>query len=259
MSAKNHVKPIGTPPMCPSPTTTPPGVVSTLLSYYDKPGVAPPSTRIDPKLKASSGPTTKLWHVWKYGAALAGKGDHGRLFVLRSLLNVLSGFELAGDVLSHGIYGPPRKTWGIEMTIISSIMRDVNRHSHLVDIVSRILLSLRSSKLNTPQSFIRKVMSISGLIPLPSDALVTPVTFPVRRRNLRGILADLDAAENGKRELAGEWVVGKRLWRRLQSEWRANQTDKSREPKPKRKERVVLYIHGGAFLYLLSSPSITHL
>jgi hypothetical protein len=106
------------------------------------------------------------------------------------------------------------------------------------------------------QAFIRKIISLSGLVPLPSDALVTPVTFPVRRRNLGGILADLDAAENGKRELAGEWVVGKRLWRRLQSEWKANQSEKPTQPKSKRKERVVLYIHGGACLSTLNIQSL---
>jgi hypothetical protein len=47
-----------------------------------------------------------------------------------------SGIEVAGDILSHNIYGPRKPSWGIEMTIISSVMRDAGRHSHLVDIVS---------------------------------------------------------------------------------------------------------------------------
>ena len=92
------------------------------------------------------------------------------------------------------------------------------------------------------------LMSIGGLVPVPSDALVTPVSFPVRKRRLRGILSQYDAAENGKRELSGEWVVGKRTWRRLQSEWRARKEGKISGTAPgkgKRKERVVLYLHGG--------------
>jgi hypothetical protein len=141
MSARNHVNPIGTPPMCPSSPTASSGLVSTLLSYYAKPGVAPPSTRIDPKLKASAAPTTKLWQVWKYGAAFAGKGDYRCYFRSDRCSTSGTGFQLAGDVISHGVYGPPRKTWGIEMTIISCMMRDLNRHSHLVDIVNIIILS----------------------------------------------------------------------------------------------------------------------
>lgn len=102
------------------------------------------------------------------------------------------------------------------------------------------------------KALIRKLMSFSGLIPLPSDALVTPVTFRVRRRRLRGILADLDTAETGKRELAGEWVVGKRLWRRLQSEWKANGKEPRGESEdPKRKEMVILYVHGGTFFHFV--------
>ena len=102
-------------------------------------------------------------------------------------------------------------------------------------------------------------MSISGLYPVPSDALITPVTFNVRCRNLRGILADFDQVEYGTRELSGEWVVGRSTWERLQAEWQAARRARAGLEKPskpqKRKERVVLYLHGGA--YYLSSP-VTH-
>lgn len=101
---------------------------------------------------------------------------------------------------------------------------------------------------------IRMLMSIGGLAPLPSDALVTPVTFRIHRRKLRGILEIFDAAEDGTRELSGEWVVGKKTWQRLQSEWRAGKSakQKSSHPhtqptiqRPKKQERVILYLHGG--------------
>jgi acetyl esterase/lipase len=106
---------------------------------------------------------------------------------------------------------------------------------------------------------IRMLMGVSGLVPVPSDALVTPVTFQVRKRALRGILADFDALEDETRELSGEWVVGKRTWQRLQSEWKASK--KAAESlgsgskaygsskHPKRKERVILYLHGGGYLW----------
>jgi hypothetical protein len=102
------------------------------------------------------------------------------------------------------------------------------------------------------------LMSIGGLVPLPSDALVTPVTFRVRRRQLRGILAEYDALESGLRELCGEWVVGKKTWQRLQTEWKAG--NHSHGPgEPKRKERVILYIHGGLQLPLIIHLFITRL
>ena len=95
-------------------------------------------------------------------------------------------------------------------------------------------------------------MSIGGLVPLPSDALVTPVSFRVRKRNLRGILSEFDALEDGSRELSGEWVVGKKLWQRLQTEWkngRKASTKINDRPKDKSRERVVLYLHGGWFIF----------
>jgi len=121
------------------------------------------------------------------------------------------------------------------------------------------------------QALIRMLMSVGGYIPLPSDALVTPVTFRVRRRRLRGILTEFDAAEDGTRELSGEWVVGKRTWQRLQREWqvakertRTNLRGRDAEAeqqsplltiqKPQKKERVVLYLHGGAY-YVSSAAS----
>lgn len=152
-------------------------------------------------------------------------------------------------------------------------MRDAGRHSHLADIVSaymRIYTSALAPN-HICQATIRLLMSIGGLVPLPSDALVTPVTFHVRKRQLRGILADFDAAEDGSRELSGEWVVGKRTWRRLQNEWKFSKRRQSRSPspmkggespppyEPKRQERVILYLHGGKPLRivgrLLSSPA----
>lgn len=90
------------------------------------------------------------------------------------------------------------------------------------------------------------MIGLGGLVPLPSDALVTPVTFRVRRRQLRGILAGYDAQETGRRELSGEWVVGKKLWQRLQAEWKVARTGPvgvmSRQGS---KEHVILYVHGG--------------
>lgn len=96
-------------------------------------------------------------------------------------------------------------------------------------------------------------MSLAGLVPLPADALVTPVTFYVRRRKLRGILEEFDRTETGTRELTAEWVVGRQTWVRLQDEWKRSQLRGKRrtphEKHKKRKERVILYIHGGAYRF----------
>ncbi|KAG2345195.1 alpha/beta-hydrolase [Suillus weaverae] len=197
--------------------TDKPSIVS-LLREFDSPGVFPASARLDRSLKTSNDFTMKLWDVWKYPAFAFNKAS-----------------SLALDVISHHVWGPRRKSWGIEMTILSSLMRDVSRHSALADIA----------------------MGIGGLVPLPSDALVTPVTFRVRKRNLRGMLEICDAMEDGKRELSGEWIIGKRLWQSLQSDYkstrktgeRASFVDQMKFDYDLRKgqSRVILYIHGGAY------------
>ncbi|KAG6380959.1 Alpha/Beta hydrolase protein [Boletus reticuloceps] len=151
----------------------------------------------------------------------------------------LTASSLARDIIVYHIWGPRRRTWGIEMTVINSVMRDVSRHSSLADI-----------------TMVRMVMGLTGLAPLPADALVTPVTFPVRKRNLRGILAALDAKETGTRELSGEWVVGKKLWQTLQSDYMSSHQSAHKNTTPedalnggsspsrKRHSRVILYVHG---------------
>jgi acetyl esterase/lipase len=92
--------------------------------------------------------------------------------------------------------------------------------------------------------------------------MVTPVTFRVRKRHLRGILAEFDSEEKGYRELSGEWVVGKATWQRLQAEWKAAHNRKVADSSAKRssskpKERVIFYIHGGA--YYISSAAVQRL
>lgn len=96
------------------------------------------------------------------------------------------------------------------------------------------------------------MINLAGYVPLPSDAMVTPVTFRVRKLNLRGMLSDCDAKETGDRELSGEWVIGKDLWKKLQAEWKvASLSDKrfpERKDRQKRKDRVILYLHGGRWI-----------
>ncbi|KAF9055922.1 Alpha/Beta hydrolase protein [Panaeolus papilionaceus] len=192
----------------------------------------PPSARVDPKLKLQPRRPLRLWDYWKFGAIVAAKAT-----------------EVTSDVVSHHIWGPRRQSWGIEMTIVTSLIRGAERHSALVDIGT-----------------IRMLMSLGGLVPLPSDAIVTPVTFRVKKRNLPGILAEFDAQETGERELSGEWVIGRKTWQRRQSEWKAaRKSDQTKDgattpefgtaspPSQQTKERVVLYIHGGA--YYLSSAA----
>jgi hypothetical protein len=107
-----------------------------LLHHYEVPGMRPPSARVDPSLKQRER-AFRIWDVWKYGAVAAVKGKRTSRHVRRrrTLLTLFPATEVAFDLTSHSLFGPRKKSWGIEMTLITSFMRNVGKHSHLVDIV----------------------------------------------------------------------------------------------------------------------------
>jgi hypothetical protein len=54
------------------------------------------------------------------------------------IMTSCSATDLAIDFTLHHTRGPRKKSWGIEMTLISSFMRGVARHTRLADIVSLV-------------------------------------------------------------------------------------------------------------------------
>lgn len=91
---------------------------------------------------------------------------------------------------------------------------------------------------------LRRFINVAGYAPLPSDTMATPVTFRVRKRGLQGLLSESDASEDGRRSLSGEWIVSRALWKRLQAEWHESKGKRARRA-VQRKDRVLLYVHGG--------------
>jgi acetyl esterase/lipase len=144
--------------------------------------------------------------------------------------------SLASAFVSHHVFGPPKKSWGIELTLFTTAIRESVQFSHL-------------SSLN----LVRKFLNLGQILPVPKDGVVTPITFHVKRRNLPGLLAEADAAENGTREITGEWVVSKRIWRRMQQEHSTSY--RSHNPSAhNQKDKVILYLHGGAY-YTMSAAT----
>ena len=143
---------------------------------------------------------------------------------------LIQSLAIGSTIANHALYGPPKKSWGVEMSVITRTVRE---------------FAMKNTSLTT-MSGLQKIFELARFLPIPDDGLVTPVTWRVRKRNLRGFLADADKQEDGKRELTGEWVVGKKVWRRLQTEWQSGKKTGC--------ERVILYIHGGAY-FLMSSTT----
>ncbi|WVR04244.1 hypothetical protein IAU60_001244 [Kwoniella sp. DSM 27419] len=162
------------------------------------PSPLPASSRVDPRLTQRKAPPTSasplLWNLstwWLFLRVLFTKGLH-----------------ILWNLLCHAVVGPKRKSWGYRMTLITSFMRNIADHSTLADI-----------------ALIRRFISLHSLMPLPGDAVVTPITFTVPLRKgqdvARGFLRQWDLQETGTRELSGEWVVGTDVWKRLKAERRA--------------------------------------
>ena len=84
------------------------------------------------------------------------------MFVVMGVDIVNSASSLAFDVISHHLWGPRRKSWGIEMTIITSLMRDVSRHSALADIVGAILAVCKFGNDNVPRLWFVKQWILEG-------------------------------------------------------------------------------------------------
>ncbi|KAL7420631.1 hypothetical protein Q5752_004582 [Cryptotrichosporon argae] len=191
---------LATHPPRPSTSTTtaePPLPVRHLLESYTtshplrSPSPLPASSRVDPRLQQRLPPPTAasplLWTLptWLAFARFAGA----------------KGLHILVELVRHAVCGPKRRSWGYRMTFMAAFMRNVADHTSFADIV-----------------LIRRLISIHHLIPLPADAVVTPVAFAVPAVCApRGFFKDLDAAEQGTRELTGEWVVGTTVWKRLKS------------------------------------------
>ncbi|KAI5481084.1 esterase / lipase [Pseudohyphozyma bogoriensis] len=170
----------------------------------------PPKARTDPAIPQKENEPMTIINLWRYLPFL---GSTGTL--------------LTKAFFTHHVYGPPKPSWGVELTLFTAFLREVSSYSHLSSLTR-----------------LRAVLDLGSLLPVPKDGIVTPISFRVKRRGLRGFLAEPDAAENGRRVLTGEWVVNKRLWKKMQAEFQANKTVK--------KDAVIYYLHGGAY-YVMSA------
>ena len=138
------------------------------------------------------------------------------------------------------------------MTLFTTAVRESVQYSHLSSLDG-----------------LRKFLNLGQILPTPRDGVVTPVTFRVKRRGLPGLLKEADESESGTRELTGEWVVSKRIWRKMQQEHYGNHHDRHHQTFPTAqsassrnhgqpphtgKDKVILYLHGGAY-YVMSAAT----
>ncbi|KAL1921233.1 uncharacterized protein VTP21DRAFT_10949 [Calcarisporiella thermophila] len=140
--------------------------------------------------------------------------------------------SFTSDVVSHIVVGPKRRSWPLLLTLFNSFMRNVTAHYHLANLKR-----------------MRRAACFPVLMPL-WDVIITPASFKVRPIGLPGILAEMDAQEDG-REIDAEWVVDGSVWRQ---ESHCFCTAEIVEDGRGNQEKIVLYFHGGAY-YLMSAKT----
>jgi hypothetical protein len=119
------------------------------LKQFERPGHPPSSARVDPRSSQRPSPTINIRHAWmliKF-IVLKGKIDLVRFSLFScSVSIVLVVTEVFWELCCHHLMGPRKKSWGIEMTLITSLIRNAGLHSYLADVVSltdRTILELR--------------------------------------------------------------------------------------------------------------------
>jgi len=97
---------------------------------------------------------------------------------------------------------------------------------------------------------LRQFLNLLQILPTPKDVIVTPISFRVKRRRLTGFLAHADSQEDGTREITGEWVINRKLWKRMQEQYKGSPKLKSPDVEENMgtsasTEQVIYYLHGG--------------
>ncbi|RIB18232.1 Alpha/Beta hydrolase protein [Gigaspora rosea] len=147
---------------------------------------------------------------------------------------------LTSNFLIHHLSGPCKPSWPIQLTLMRAAVRALTDHSHLASVDNLRMITFTNS-------------SIPFII--PSDIIVTPVSFRVFNRGLLGILKDLEDCESGNREISAEWVVPKGLWRKMNDDYHLSVSQQKhiyidQDGIKWSNEKVILFIHGGGYCML---------
>ena len=118
-------------------------VLNKLLEQY-RTGKLPAYSRVDPK------------------AELQPKEDLTLKKAIRSVPAILNrGYSFGSAILSHLVYGPPKKSWGVEMSILTRMIREFAEEN--TDLAS----------IQGLQQFVELVR----FLPIPEDGLITCLLY----------------------------------------------------------------------------------
>ncbi|ORY83587.1 Alpha/Beta hydrolase protein [Leucosporidium creatinivorum] len=115
--------------------------------------------------------------------------------------------------------GPQQESWSIETALFCALVRHAGGLRGKDDKNTDPVKAMAASRKR-----LQVIESLNPKIGVCSEVF----EIPVKRRGLKGLLEEVDAAENGSRAVPAEWQV-------------------HNEVRGKASDRVLLYFHGGAF------------
>lgn len=119
--------------------------------------------------------------------------------------------------LSFQLIGPARPSWSLEVAILTAVAQ---------------ASSQQTPKREPSLKALRELLSFDKRAPPPASAIYARVKVPLRSRELKGVLAEHDAQASG--EIEAEWTLHRSVWPAAGG--------------GKAGDRVVLYLHGGAYV-----------
>ncbi|BGP18273.1 hypothetical protein JCM10213_007904 [Rhodosporidiobolus nylandii] len=145
---------------------------------------------------------------------------------------------VARTAASYYVYGPPQSTWPLRLTLFTAVARYQSQAAALERQISGKEVDVVKATQATRQRV--EAMLTKDEPEQPKGGAVWETEFEVKKRGLKGVLAEVDAEETGSRKVKAEWTAHRSFL--------AGST-------PSSSDRVLLYTHGGA--YTLLSPK-TH-
>lgn len=149
--------------------------------------------------------------------------------------------RLASDIWSHLKNEPKKPSWCIQTTVVMGFLQ-----------------AFRDQSQTNSLEFWRLMLIVPSLIK-PLTSKTESELIVIKKRDLCGILNKMDSEETGTRTLDAEWMSAISTWERIYGSSPIKNTPLLLEP-PSSCEKIVLYIHGGAYCTMSAQThrTLTH-
>ncbi|KAG0052224.1 hypothetical protein BGZ83_002833 [Gryganskiella cystojenkinii] len=157
---------------------------------------------------------------------------------LRRYLTMISQQIATGAslIVRHPFIRPPVPTWPLHLHLFVAVVQGTEEiQEHIVDDISDIRFLIDTFFHYLPKLPQMKIVPFQ--LPIPEGG-----------RGFPGVLKDIEAGEDGKRTLPGQWISDSRVWSRIMSLPMSESAKGSKDPFAAREgENVILYTHGGGY------------